>query len=247
MSERHLHDPQSTPPAPASVDAAAAEQHLGQINASRRNFAKGGAAVPVVLGSLLSKPALATQPYNCTISGQMSGNTSSHPNSVNCKLLGKSPGYWKTNATWPTGVTKGNAPTASCSFSGNKGTAFNGFTSGGAVLMDAFRFRSDTTACNCYGLRDTSFGTCSSSNKATMLQVLNTPGGLNDTMIYALGRATVATILNALQFAPNYPITAAQAIKMFNAVAPLGGRYQVNASVSWDANQVLTYFQSLYS
>lgn len=247
MSERPITDPQSTPPAPAVVDAAAAGQQRGRVNTSRRNFAKGGAAAPVVLGSLLSKPALAIQPYNCTISGQMSGNTSSRPGAVNCKTLGKSPGYWKTNGTWPTGVTKGNSPSSSCSFGGNKGTNFNGFTSGGATLMDAFRYRSDSTACNCYGLRDPAFTACSSTYKASMLQVLNTPGGLNDTMIYALGRATVATILNALSMGPDYPVTVAQAIKMFNAVAPLGGKYQVNASVSWDANQVLTYFQSLYS
>jgi hypothetical protein len=247
MSERQITDPQSTPQAPTAVDAAAAGQRLGRVNASRRNFAKSGAAAPVVLGSLLSKPALAIQPYNCTISGQMSGNTSARPNAVNCKTLGKSPGYWKTNGAWPTGVTKGNSPAANCSFGGSKGTNFNGFSSGGATLMDAFRYRADTSACNCYGLRDPAFTTCQSTFKASMLQVLNTPGGLNDTMIYALGRATVATILNALSVGPDYPITAAQAIKMFNAVAPLNGRYQVNSTVSWDANQVLTYFQSLYS
>jgi hypothetical protein len=30
-------------------------------------------------------------------------------------------------------------------------------------------------------------------------------------------------------------------------VCPAGGKYQVNASVYWDENQVLAYFQSLYS
>ncbi|MGQ3054040.1 MAG: hypothetical protein ACT6S0_19855 [Roseateles sp.] len=246
MSERPINDPQSTPQAAATVDASASRQGRG-VNASRRRFAKSGAAAPVVLGSLLSKPALALQPYNCTISGQMSGNTSPRPGAVNCKTIGRSPGYWKTNGTWPTGTLKGNSPTSSCSFGGSKGTNFNGFTSGGATLIDAFRYKSESSNCNCYGLRDSPFSTCSSTNKASMLQVLNTPGGLNDTMIYALGRSTVATILNALAFGPDYPVTAAQAIRMFNAVAPLGGKYQVNATVSWDANQVLTYFQSLYS
>ncbi|KQW46529.1 MULTISPECIES: hypothetical protein [unclassified Roseateles] len=247
MSERQINDPQSTPPAAASVDASASRSGRGKINTSRRHFAKSGAAAPVVLGSLLSKPALALQPYNCTISGQMSGNTSPRPGAVNCKAIGRSPGYWKTNGTWPTGTLKGNSPTSGCSFSGSKGTNFNGFSSGGATLMDAFRYKSENSACNCYGLRDSPFANCASTNKASMLQVLNTPGGLNDTMIYALGRATVATILNSIAFAPDYPVTTAQAIKMFNAVAPLNGKYQVNATVSWDANQVLTYFQSLYS
>jgi len=233
MSERQIPDTQSTPQAPAPVDA------------SRRRFAKAGAATPVVLGSLLSKPALATQPYNCTISGQMSGNTSSHPNQVNCKALGKSPGYWKNASSWPAGTLKGNSPTSSCSFSGNKGTVFGGFASGGQTLIDAFRYRAESSACVCYGLRDSNFASCGS--KATMLQVLNSPGGLNDTMIYALGRATVATILNSLSVGTDYPITVAQAIKMFNAVAPVGGKYQVNTTVFWDADQVMAYFQSLYS
>jgi hypothetical protein len=233
MSERQIPDPQSTPQAPTPVDA------------SRRRFAKAGAATPVVLGSLLSKPALATQPYNCTISGQMSGNMSTRPGMVDCKTLGKSPGYWKNASTWPAGTLKGNSPTDACSFGGSKGTVFGGFASGGQVLVDAFRYKAESSGCNCYGLRDSVFGSC--ANKASFLQVLNTPGGLNDTMIYALGRATVATILNALNVGTDYPVTVAQAIKMFNAVAPLGGKYQVNATVSWDADQVMNYFKSLYS
>lgn len=245
MSERQINDPQSTPQAPASVDASAARPGLSKLGTSRRHFARAGAAAPVVLGSLLSKPALATQPYNCTVSGQLSGNMSVRPGKVDCKTLGKSPGYWKNADNWPAGTLKGNAPTSTCSFSGNKGTVFGGFISGGQTLIDAFRFKSESSNCVCYGMRDAAFSSCSS--KATLLQVLNTPGGLNDTMIYELGRATVATILNCLSVGPDYPITVAQAIKMFNAVAPLGGKYQVNTSVSWDATQVVTYFKSLYS
>lgn len=241
MNERTSSEPElGGPAAPPALPAAP-----GRVSASRRQFAKAGAAAPVVLGSLLSKPALAAQPYNCTISGQMSGNASPRPGKVDCKTIGKSPGYWKNASAWPTGTLKGNSPTASCSFGGNKGTAFNGFSSGGQTLTDAFRFKAESSGCNTYGYRDPMFTTC--SGKATMLQVLNTPGGLNDTMIYALGRATVATILNALSIGPDYPISAAQAIKMFNAVCPLGGKYQVNTSVFWDDNQVLAYFQSLYS
>ena len=245
MSDRQIHDPQSTPQAPTSVDASAGRSAASRVSASRRQFAKAGAAAPVVLGSLLSKQALATQPYNCTVSGQLSGNMSTRPGKVDCKTLGRSPGYWKNADTWPAGALKGNTPTSTCSFSGNKGTVFGGFSSGGQVLMDAFRFKSESSSCVCYGLRDSTFASCSS--KATLLQVLDTPGGLNDTMIYELGRATVATILNCLNVGPDYPITVAQAIKMFNAVAPLGGKYQVNTTVSWDASQVVTYFKSLYS
>jgi hypothetical protein len=217
-----------------------------RVSASRRQFAKAGAATPVVLGSLLSKPALATQPYNCTVSGQMSGNASPRPGKVDCKTIGKSPGYWKNATSWPAGALKGVMPYANCSFANNdKGTVFGGFSVGGQTLVDAFRCKNTSSVCTVYGYRDSVFATC--SYKATLLQVLNTPGGLNDTMIYALGRALVATILNALSVGSDYPISVGQAIKMFNAVCPAGGKYQVNASVYWDENQVLAYFQSLYS
>lgn len=242
MNERTPSDPELGGPAGPSAPPAAS----GRVVASRRQFAKAGAAAPVVLGSLLSKPALATQAYNCTVSGQMSGNASPRPGKVDCKTIGKSPGYWKNAASWPAGTVKGVLPAGNCSFANNaKGTVFGGFTSGGQALVDAFRYKSESSNCNVYGYRDPAFSTCSS--KASMLQVLNTPGGLNDTMIYSLGRATVATILNALSVGTDYPITVAQAIKMFNAVCPLGGKYQVNGSVYWDDNQVLAYFQSLYS
>jgi hypothetical protein len=81
-----------------------------RVSASRRQFAKAGAATPVVLGSLLSKPALATQPYNCTVSGKISGNTSPRPGKVDCKTIGKSPGYWKNATSWPAGALKGVMP-----------------------------------------------------------------------------------------------------------------------------------------
>lgn len=242
MSERIPSDPELR----GSAEPSPMPGVPGGVSASRRRFAKAGAAAPVVLGSLLSKPALATQPYNCTISGQMSGNMSPRPGKVDCKTLGKSPGYWKNASTWPPGALRGVLPNAACVFAdNNKGTAFGGFAAGGQTLMDAFRYKSASSQCAVYGYRDSTFGTCYA--KASLLQVLNTPGGLNDSMIYALGRATVATILNALNIGPDYPVTPAQAIKMFNAVCPAGGKYQVNASVYWDENQVLAYFQSLYS
>ena len=81
---------------------------------------------------------------------------------------------------------------------------------------------------------------------ATLLQVLQTGGGLNDTSIAALGRSAVASLLNAAQFAPDYALTGKQVIDMFNAVCQ-GGLYQVNASVYWNADQVKTYFETLYN
>lgn len=70
-----------------------------QPNAMRRQLTKGGLAVPVVLASLVSKPVLADPvlgvPWNCTISGQLSGNVSGHVTAA-CTSLGQSHEVLKT-------------------------------------------------------------------------------------------------------------------------------------------------------
>ena len=62
---------------------------------SRRRFLKKAAiGAPIVILSA-NKPAWATS--QCTISGMMSGNTSSHSNRVSaCQGLGYSPNFWLT-------------------------------------------------------------------------------------------------------------------------------------------------------
>ena len=45
-------------------------------NPSRRRLARGGLAAPIVLASLTTKHAFASNLYHCTVSGQMSGNMS---------------------------------------------------------------------------------------------------------------------------------------------------------------------------
>lgn len=218
-------------------------------NPSRRRLARAGIAAPVVLGSLTSQPVLGTTSrYWCTISGKLSGNVSNHANELNCKTLGKSPGYWK-NKSWPGPFIKGTLSDSSCNFSGSSlaGTVFNGYSADGKTLAAAFKMKANGGACTIYDATDSvNFGTC--TKKATMLQVLHTGGGLNDTMIASLGRATVASLLNAKQFGGaygSYPLTQGQIIDMFNAVY-LGGTYQINPTVSWDRDQVRNYFESLY-
>lgn len=231
-------------------DAAAPQQPAEPPlqNPSRRRWARAGMAAPVVLGSLASQPVLGTTTrYWCTISGKLSGNVSNHENTLNCKTLGKSPGYWK-NKSWPAGFTKGTLPSNSCSFSGGAaGTAFNGYMSGGKTLASGFKMKPTTDMCRIVDATESGYG--SLTLNATMLQVLNTGGGLNDTVIASLGRATVASLLNAVAFGGNgpddYPLTQAKIIEMFNAVY-LGGTYQVNPSVSWNRDQVRNYFESLY-
>jgi hypothetical protein len=245
MSDRNEND------RPTQASSAAARGAGGlPVSMSRRRFARAGAAAPVVLGSLVSKPVLAGEVeriYHCTISGQLSGNLSAHPNQIDCKTLGRSPGYWKNHLSWPGGVIAGTLPNNSCSFSGGtQGTAFNGYSSGGAVLGDAFRRKSANSLCMVYDVSEGAVYTgIDASKKATMLQVLNTGGGLNETSLKALGRATVAALLNAHAFGESYPLTTAQVIQMFNAVYK-GGVYMANGNVPWDANKVKTFFESTY-
>lgn len=77
-----------------------------QMNIARRRLTRAALAGPVVLGTLASKQALGgTIPYQCTISGQISGTASARPSgNVDCHELGRSPGFWKNHtACW--GIT----------------------------------------------------------------------------------------------------------------------------------------------
>lgn len=230
------HSPDLTPP----------EQGQPAVNAGRRRFARAGAAAPVVLGTLASQPVLATgggatkPPYHCTISGQMSGNLSRKPDSTDCKTVGRSPGYWKNHA-WPAGV-KGSLPASgSCTMA--QGTSLGTLFS--ATFRHAFSRKTANDKCVIYDMRQRAFNSTASSS-ASMLEVLNYGGGLNEKNLKALGRSAVASWLNAHEFGLAYPLTAVKVVEMFNAVAPTGGKYRVNASTQWDADQVQTYFQSLY-
>lgn len=78
------------------------------VNASRRKLTAAALASPVILGTLVSKQALGDVLYDCTISGKLSNNQSSHGGVDNCKI-GKSPGYWKNHPTaWTYGFARGN-------------------------------------------------------------------------------------------------------------------------------------------
>jgi hypothetical protein len=219
----------------------------GVKNPARRRLARAGMASTVVLGSLASKPVLGTTSnYWCTISGKLSGNLSNHANELDCKTLGRSPGYWKSK-TWPSGFTNGTLPNNSCSFTGGvAGTVFNGYTYNGKTLASAFKMKPTSDMCRIVDATESGYG--SLSLKATMLQVLNTGGGLNETAIASLGRATVASLLNAKAYGGAnalYPLTQEKIIEMFNAVY-LGGTYPVSSTVSWTRDDVRNYFESLY-
>lgn len=233
-----------------------------QVDEQRRRLSKGGLVAPIVLGTLLSRPVLGAAPYNCTMSGQMSGNVSSHGTPVDCTTLGLSPGYYKqAKHEWPAPYVSGgpaagqrtvDSLSTETATPGTRfatlGTRFNEAAALGSTFLDVFHYvaitdtKNDQTGSEVVGPSDSRF---SSGVPATLLQVLETGGGLNNATVAALGRAAVASLLNAAKFAPDYPLTGKQVIDMFNAVCN-GGVYPINNSVSWNANQVKTYFESLY-
>jgi len=205
------------------------QENRPQINEQRRRLAKGGLAAPIVVGTLLSRPVLGAAPHNCTISGQISGNVSTHEQGT-CSLLGRSPGYWKNH--FPTTPTP--AP------------AFN------SVFADAYSWKPQNS--NVVLLAPaTSAGTDDLQANPTLLQILQSTVGMRPNFNYpALGRAAVACYLNASIGAPgnppwpDFPLKPADVVEMFNAVYA-GGTYQINPTTSWNVDQVMAYFESLYN
>lgn len=196
-----------------------AQENRPQINQQRRRLAKVGLAAPVVMGTLLSRPVLGAAPHHCTISGQMSGNASPRlGDTVACNTLGVSPVTWKDKT-----------PTI-----GNKGVLFTA-----VGFVDTYWKR---TSNNRIIKPSSATGTV-----ATFQEVLANDVATNATLIpvnLPLGRVAVATYLNAQEYAPNFPLTTAQVVAMFNAV--IGGGVYDPTGVNWTAAQVKSYFESLY-
>lgn len=89
------------------VESDESQSFVIPIDKSRRSFAKAGVFVPAIM-SMASRTALGNTLYECTPSGQMSGNLSSHPNQnpANCQT-GLSPSTWCDNAHINDGSTPG--------------------------------------------------------------------------------------------------------------------------------------------
>jgi hypothetical protein len=207
------------------------------VDATRRRLTQAGLAAPVVLATLASKNALAAAPYNCTISGMLSGNTSSHGKDQPC-AIGRSPGYWKHPGP-PVGH-------AWCCW--NPDQVFGGSAYDGATLPDTFYWaprpgHADQKVWVAPG----SFG----ATQATLVQVLDasfTNGGSgNDGKPYAaLARAVIATVQNFCVNGTDYAIRASEAIQMYISVYT-SGHYEVKTGVYWSASCCTYYLESLYT
>jgi hypothetical protein len=131
MSERHLHDSQSTPPAPASVDAAARQL----ASARRRRFIKlGGAAVPTAL-TLASRPVMAWHCNTASTWGSAQGmSNSAYTRSQDINRLFPDETYttycWLTNTTRGglSGNPWGRVPLGCNTTTTNASTYYKGYT-----------------------------------------------------------------------------------------------------------------------
>jgi len=199
-----------------------------------------GLAAPAVLGSLASRPVLGQSLHNCTPSGHISGFASPNPNGTICSLLGRSPTYYAGGpTTWPAGFAAAS-------------TAFKDAPSG-ALLFFADAYVVLNSANNNFVRNATVWdvlkgGPVNPNNgNAQSNRYLTTKSGFSDDGSFTLGREAVAACMSATTGYPNgFPISAEQVVRMFNNVIT-GGTDQVTNTASWNAAEVILYFQSLHS
>jgi hypothetical protein len=219
------------PPSPPSALAEATRL------SARRRFARAGLAAPIVLGTLASKPVLGQTgpPYNCTISGQVSGNVSNASN-VDCATLGFTPEHWRDTAAWPPGFTRGALPNGQCNFGGGPNAAGTLFS---PTFAMAFGHGSSGAPPVCSVVYYPYPNVAPAS--ATMYEVLRTTG-LSEDLVF--GRQVVASLLNAYAKAPTYPLTPAGVVDMFNEVWQTG-LFKVSLTMSWTRTQAITFLQGM--
>lgn len=217
-----------------------------QVDERRRRFTKGGLAGPIVFGTLLSRPVLGAAPHNCTISGQLSGNVSTHLQGT-CSTLGKAPDDYNNPRQWPNAdqdFLDGNT------IRPFKDTPYS--LSPLARFKDAFERVDTSQTPNVIGVatvEDVLKGDWD-QNPNNNLKLLRVKLGLiyDTTNGIALGQEAVAAYMNAVDGTngyPNFPITGLTVVNMFNAVIVSGGIYDPTG-VNWNATQVLAYWRSLH-
>ena len=212
------------------------------VNEQRRRLAKSGLAAPIVIGTLLSRPVLGAAPHKCTISGQLSGNVSTHGTTVLCSSLGQTPAHYAgiAPASWPNATTdflnSSNAPRAFVNTPFSRPQKF----------ADAFeRYNTANTNTGVANVLDVLQGDWDLNNTNRTLRVRLT-GGFDTANGIALGMEAVAAYMNAAD-QTKYPITQQDVVAMFNSVIVLGGLYHYSSTVTWNASQVLAYFRSLHA
>ena len=243
-----------------------AQENRPQINEQRRRLTKVGLATPVVIGTLLSRPVLGAA-HNCTISGQQSGNVSTHAQGT-CSELGASLSDWKSGA-WPPDYIKG---TVADPVLGNTqgdgldaidadnsltpvvglgaGTRFKDININGSVFLDVYRRRlniqNEWVRVNPNPPINPTNNNFLNAIPMTLHEVLYLGGNTTNSPFIGLGREAVAALLNALDDVnyPDFPLKPEQVINMFNAC--FSGGYEIAPGEVWNVQQVHDYFKSLH-
>lgn len=222
-------------------------KHLEQSelkDPGRRRFTRGGLAVPVVLGSLASRPVLAG-PHNCAVSNAGSVNLSHGGELTDCSAFGSPTATFLALSVWPLPLVRGELTENDPTRKAKSGTEFNGCAIGGASNYNLSAVFTSSEFSRRGGSRlNSCFKTQDGKAAATMLQVLM--NATSNSANGALGVATVTSLLNALSRLGTYPVGVNQIIAMFNAVEG-GGTYMVSGEIPWNRSKVIEYFQSLYA
>jgi hypothetical protein len=243
----------NTPDVPGpSEDQSSVNSHGRLASPSRRRFARGGFAATALLGSLHSMPVLGqTAPYDCTLSGMVSGNQSfrgTRSTSGKCINvgIGLSPAQWMSEMSWVPYV-KGALPTVNgsnaCYYSSPdlQGTLFKDAM--GVDVFFAGTVGADTSAV--CAITYSAGGTVPrGATPATLLQVLSQYGKSDD---LTMGAIFGATLLNCTR--AGFPLSPAQVKDMYQQVRTTGMFKTTTAAgdLAMDKLQVLAYLQNLYN
>lgn len=220
------------------------------IDTTRRRLAKAGLAAPAVLGFLASRPVLANNPnHMCTPSGHISGFVSPSPNgAATCAALGNGPDFYKDDTgTWPGGV---NGEFLNNS---NRTRAFRSAPAGvGLLFADAYVVLAKA---NNAVVRDATvwdilkgFPVNGATGNPQNNNYLTTKPGFTDDATFSLGREAIAAAMNAvIDYPAGFPVSPKEVVMMFNHTIVTGGTSAVTATNTWNAAEVVEYFQTLHT
>lgn len=211
------------------------------IDPKRRQLTKAGLAAPAVLGTLASKKVLAEAPWNCTVSGQISGNIS-RPGDVPCSSVGSGfSAYAANGSNWPPTCRYYFSPTGnSCNF--NSPLSFNQTPNDPLTsrFSDVFRMPQGQGSGN--------------TRVATILEVYNNASGLtsiNGNISIEFGREAILALLNAYKNPTSntngFPLSPAEVVMMFNAIAATNSyNTGIPGAAPWNGQTVLAYWKLLH-
>lgn len=239
-----------------------------QETALRRSLLKAGFAVGGVLMARQAKSTFET-PYQCTLSGQMSGNVSRNDGTTpNCKI-GLSPGFWQQcsrfTSEWPVPAPK---------ICQKVGSRWSIYTSTNPPpfpeIKDTSKWKVSGTVTVNGSTVACSLGTTLSSALGTTVGLTGIPGlggnGTRQASLWELvaygnnaaafpqpigqfARHIAAAVLNAKAYPTTYPITLPQLRAIWDAITGGGtstsGQYQLMGT-GLDAGQIQDYLTTTW-